>query len=207
LLAYLAINIIWLSLMVTPILCGLFLCALNLTLFPLCQKNSLMSSHSLTTLSKSSSATMVVSLIMPPLAHSLSPKGYFYRCLVHTFLHRMVKPSTYFTPSIICYIPCFFQTSIPARYRVEGLHTATYMLNRLPTKAINMTSSYSTLHGVTPSYEHLHVFGCACYLISSSKPLTNWHPGPPDVFNFLEYSADHKGYRCLDLTATNFVVS
>jgi hypothetical protein len=100
-----------------------------------------------------------------------------------------------------------FQSSILARYRVEGLHTATYMLNRLPTKAISMTSSYFTIHGVTPSYEHLHVFGCACYLISPSKPLTNWHPGPPDVFNFLEYSTDYKGYRCLDLTTTNFVVS
>jgi hypothetical protein len=35
LLAYLSVNIIWLSLMTTPILCGLFLCALNPTLFPL----------------------------------------------------------------------------------------------------------------------------------------------------------------------------
>jgi hypothetical protein len=42
-LEYLATNIIWLSLMITLILCGLFLCTLNLTLFSLCQKNSLMS--------------------------------------------------------------------------------------------------------------------------------------------------------------------
>jgi hypothetical protein len=37
LLAYLATNTIWLSLMITLIFCGLFLCALNLTLFPVYQ--------------------------------------------------------------------------------------------------------------------------------------------------------------------------
>jgi hypothetical protein len=47
-----------------------------------------------------------------------------------------------------------FQSSIPARYWVEGLHTTTYLLNRLPTKAISMTSSYFALQGVVPSYEH-----------------------------------------------------
>jgi hypothetical protein len=35
-----------------------------------------------------------------------------------------------------------FQASIPARYWLEGLHTATYLLNRLPTKAISATSPY-----------------------------------------------------------------
>jgi hypothetical protein len=58
LLAYLTTNIIWLSLMITLILCGLFLCALNLTFFLLCQKKSLMSPHSLPAPSKPSSATM-----------------------------------------------------------------------------------------------------------------------------------------------------
>jgi hypothetical protein len=43
-----------------------------------------------------------------------------------------------------------FQFSILARYWVEGIHTTTYMLNRLPTKAISVTSPYITLHGVAP---------------------------------------------------------
>jgi hypothetical protein len=46
LLAYPATNIILLYLMITPILCGLFLYALNLTPFLLCQIFSLMSPHS-----------------------------------------------------------------------------------------------------------------------------------------------------------------
>jgi hypothetical protein len=162
LLVYLATNIIWLFLMITPILCGLFLCELNLTLFPLCQIFSLMSPHSLAAPLKPSSATMVMSSIMPPLVHSSPPKGYFCGCLVHTLLHIMVKPSASFAPSIICCVPDFF-ASIMARYWVGGLHTAIYLLNRLPTKAISTTSPYFTLHGVSPSYEHLCMFGCARY--------------------------------------------
>jgi hypothetical protein len=107
LLVYLAINIIWLYLIITPILYGLLLCALNLTPFPLCQKNSLMSSHNLAAPSKSSSAIMAVNSITFPLAHSSPSKGYFCGCLIPTLLHRTVKLSTSFAPSIICCIPCF----------------------------------------------------------------------------------------------------
>jgi hypothetical protein len=110
LLAYLATNIIWLSLMITPILlCQFFLYALNLTLFPLCQKNSLISPYSLVAPSKPSSATMAVSSITPPLVHSSSPKGYFHECLVPTLLHKTVMSSASFTPSIIYCVPYFFR--------------------------------------------------------------------------------------------------
>jgi hypothetical protein len=76
--------------------------------FSLCQKNSFVSPHSLVAPLKSSSATMVVSSITPPLAHSLPPMGYFYGCLVYTLLCRTVKLSASFTLSIIWCVPCFF---------------------------------------------------------------------------------------------------
>jgi hypothetical protein len=62
-----------------------------------------------------------------------------------------------------------FQASILARYLVEWLHNATYQLYHLPTKVISTTSPYFTLHGVTPSYEHLRVSGCTCYPNLSAK--------------------------------------
>jgi hypothetical protein len=64
-----------------------------------------MSPHSLTAPSKKSSATMAVSLIMPPPAHSSPPMVCFYRCLVHTLFRRMVKPSASFEPLILCCTP------------------------------------------------------------------------------------------------------
>jgi hypothetical protein len=99
-----------------------------------------------------------------------------------------------------------FQASIPVRYWVEGLHSATYLLNRLPTKAISMTSPYFTLNGVTPSHEQLRIFSCACYPnLSATTAHKLAHRSTRRIF--LRYSADHKGYRCLDLTTNNIVVS
>jgi hypothetical protein len=55
------------------------------------------------------------------------------------------------------------QTSLPGRYWAEGLHTATYLLNRLPTTAIQAACPHLALFGSAPSYEYLRVFDCTCY--------------------------------------------
>jgi hypothetical protein len=69
-----------------------------------------------------------------------------------------------------------------------------------------MTSPYFALHGVAPSYEHLCVFCCACYPILFVKAAHKLAPCSTRYI-FLIYSADHKGYRCLDLTTNNIDVS
>ena len=56
-----------------------------------------------------------------------------------------------------------FQASLPATYWVEGLHTATYVLNRFPTKTLAFGTPFFSLLGTHPTYTHLRVFGCACY--------------------------------------------
>jgi hypothetical protein len=99
-----------------------------------------------------------------------------------------------------------FQASITACYWIEGLHDATYLLNRLATNAISTTSPYFKLHGVAPSYEHLHVFGCACYPNLSIKVVHKLAPYSTRCI-FLRHSANNKGYRCLDLTTNSIVVS
>jgi hypothetical protein len=99
-----------------------------------------------------------------------------------------------------------FQASMLAHYWVNGLHIATYLSNRLPCKAINISYLYVTLYGVSPSYEHLHLFGCVCYpnlSIQATHKLAPWSIRCV----FLGYSADHKGHRCLDLNTNNIVVS
>jgi hypothetical protein len=99
-----------------------------------------------------------------------------------------------------------FQASILAHCWVEGLHTTTYLLNPLPTKAINTTNPCIALHGVTSSYEQLHVFGCACYPNLSVKAAHKLAPKSTRCV-FIGYPADHKAYRCLDLTTNKIVVS
>jgi hypothetical protein len=50
------------------------------------------------------------------------------------------------------------------------------------------------------------VFGCACYPNLSGKAAHKLAPRSTRCI-FLGYSADHKGYQCLDLTTNNIVVS
>jgi hypothetical protein len=98
------------------------------------------------------------------------------------------------------------QASLPGRYWAGGLHTTVYLLNRLPTKTISATCPDVTLFGSAPSYEHLRVFSCVCY---SNIAATAPHKLAPRSIRcvFLGYSADHKGYHCLDLTTNRLIVS
>jgi hypothetical protein len=95
--------------------------------------------------------------------------------------------------------------SLPKRYWAEGLHTATYLLNRLPTTAIQAVCHHLALFGSTPSYKHLRVFGCTCY---PNTTVTAPHKlSPRSTWCILLcYSVDHKGYRCLDLSTNRLIV-
>jgi hypothetical protein len=99
-----------------------------------------------------------------------------------------------------------FQANLPGRYWVEGLHTATYLLNRLPNKTIQAACPHMALFGSPPSYEHLRVFGCTCYPNTSSTTPHKLSPRSTRCV-FLGYSSDHKGYRCLDLSTNRLIVS
>jgi hypothetical protein len=99
-----------------------------------------------------------------------------------------------------------FQASIPPAYWADSLHTATYLLNRHPTKTLGGLTPFFALHGTHPTYTHLRVFGCACYPnLSSTAP----HKLSPrsSLCVFLGYSSDHKGYRCLDLHSNRIIIS
>jgi hypothetical protein len=98
------------------------------------------------------------------------------------------------------------QASLSGRYWVEGLHTATYLLNRLPTTAIQAACPHLALFGSAPSYEHLRVFGCTCYPNTTATAPHKLSPYSTRCV-FLGYSVDHKGYRCLDLSTNRLIVS
>jgi hypothetical protein len=98
------------------------------------------------------------------------------------------------------------QASLPGRYWAEGLHTATYLLNRLPTTTIQATCLHVALFGSVPSYEHLRVFGCTCYPNTAATAPPKLSPCSTRCV-FLGYSTDHKGYRCLNLSTNRLIVS
>jgi hypothetical protein len=99
-----------------------------------------------------------------------------------------------------------FQAPLPASYWAKALNTATHLLNWLPSKAVSHPTPYFALYGTTPSYDHLCVFGCACY---SNTSVTAPHKISFRSTRclFLGYSPDHKGYRCLDLITNHILIS
>jgi hypothetical protein len=99
-----------------------------------------------------------------------------------------------------------FQASLPARYWAEALHTATHLLNRLPSKAVSHPTPYFAMYGTAPSYAHLHIFGCACYPNTSATAPHKLSPRSTRCL-FLGYSPDHKGDRCLELTSNRIIIS
>jgi hypothetical protein len=98
------------------------------------------------------------------------------------------------------------QASLPGRYWAEGHHTVTYLLNRLSTMVIQTACPHLALFGSAPSYEHLRVFGCTCYPNTTVTAPRKLSPRSTWCV-FLGYSADHKGYRCLDLSTNRLIVS
>ncbi|WVZ82160.1 hypothetical protein U9M48_029453 [Paspalum notatum var. saurae] len=99
-----------------------------------------------------------------------------------------------------------FQASLPARFWAESLHTATYLLNRLPSTASPAPTPHHALFGTPPRYNHLRVFGCACYPNTSATAPHKLAPRSTRCV-FLGYSPDHKGYRCFDLTSRRILIS
>ncbi|WVZ52585.1 hypothetical protein U9M48_003633 [Paspalum notatum var. saurae] len=96
--------------------------------------------------------------------------------------------------------------SLPARFWAESLYTATYLLNRLPSTASPAPTPHHALFGNPPRYDHLRVFGCACYPNTSATAPHKLAPRSTRCV-FLGYSPDHKGYRCFDLTSRRVLIS
>jgi hypothetical protein len=113
---------------------------------------------------------------------------------------RMIRTTTNMLRCLL------FQASLPASYWAEALHTATHLLNRLPSKAVRHPTPHFALYGTAPSYDHLRVFGCACYPNTSATAPHKLSPRYTRCL-FLGYSPDHKGYRCLDLTSHRIIIS
>ncbi|GJT21831.1 ribonuclease H-like domain-containing protein [Tanacetum coccineum] len=56
-----------------------------------------------------------------------------------------------------------FQAHLPPNYWTEALNMAVYLLNILPSRAINNEIPFTRLFGAQPDYSVLRVFGCLCY--------------------------------------------
>ena len=86
---------------------------------------------------------------------------------------------------------------MPPSYWVDALGVATYLRNILPTKTLGFATPHFALYRVPPTYDHLRVFGCACYPNLATTAVHKLTPRST-LCVILGYSAHHKGYYYLD---------
>ena len=82
----------------------------------------------------------------------------------------------------------------------QAISTATYVRNRLPTRAVKYCKTpYELWHGRKPNVGHLRVFGCIAY---ANAGINMYKKGKFDskveITRFIGYSLVSKGYRLYD---------
>ena len=91
-------------------------------------------------------------------------------------------------------------SSTPNRYWGEAVLTASYLINRLPSKVLNYQTS---LNHLVSFYPHVHiinslppkVFGCIVYIYQNTP---RHHKLDPKALKciFVSYSPTQKGFKC-----------
>ncbi len=88
--------------------------------------------------------------------------------------------------------------SVPFTFWDTAFETATYLINRLPSKVTKKMSPYECLFHSIPDYKYLKIFGCECWPFLqpyNSSKLSFWSTSCV----FIGYSKNHLGYKCLHL--------
>lgn len=98
-----------------------------------------------------------------------------------------------------------FQAKLPLKYWGYCVLATTYIINRLPSSAINFQTHYERLYGRVPDLAHLRTLGCLCFaknLTEHDKMLLR-----SKAAVHMGYSDIQKGYVLLDLTSASFFTS
>ena len=105
-----------------------------------------------------------------------------------------------------CLRTLLIHSAAPLALWAEALATATYLINRRPCRATRSTTPHELLFGVAPSYTELRVFGCRCFPNTTAvSPHKLAARSTPCVF--IGYPADHRGYRCFNITIGRVITS
>lgn len=97
------------------------------------------------------------------------------------------------------------EAGLPKRYWGEAVLTAAYLQNRLPSRAVDRTP-YELWTGYKPDLSMLRVFGSEAYVHIPDGKRNKFEPKAKKMI-FLGYSANHKGYRLVDVTTDQVTIS
>ena len=98
------------------------------------------------------------------------------------------------------------EKGLPKEYWAEAANTAVFLLNRLPTKAVDGKTPFEAWYGYKPFLKNLKVFGCLCFTyvpkIKRDKLDKKAEPGI-----FVGYSSVSKAYRVFQPHTKKILIS
>ena len=92
----------------------------------------------------------------------------------------------------------FFQSHTPSKYWSECLLTATFLINRTPSRSIGNISPYQKLYNEQPNYSFLRNFGCLAFTSTLSAHRQKFQPRARAAV-FIGYPPGMKAYKFIDL--------
>ena len=98
------------------------------------------------------------------------------------------------------------QSHMPKKFWSQGIQTAAYLINRLPSRVLNFQSPFEILKGRKLDISHLRVFGCTCFVHVQAVHRDKFDPRSVKCV-FLGYSSTQKGYKCFNPVTRKIIVS
>lgn len=98
------------------------------------------------------------------------------------------------------------EKDLPKKFWAEAAHTVVFLLNRLPTRAVEGKTPFEAWHGVKPSLKNLKIFGCLCF---SHIPQVKRDKldQKAELGIFIGYSLVSKAYRIFQPHTMKIIIS
>jgi len=88
----------------------------------------------------------------------------------------------------------------------ECVLSAAHIINRIPTPTLSNKTPYDCLFSTPPSFSHLRVIGCLCFVSTISRNCSKFDPRAKS-YVLVGYPYNIKGYKLFDLSSHTLIVS
>jgi len=141
-----------------------------------------------------------------PLQSALNSMGTSYRLSYPHTHHQMGTVERKHCHIVETGLSLLATANVPLTFWDSAFETATYLINRLPSKVTNRKSPFKSLFHTPPDYKFLKIFGCECW------PFLRPYNSSKLSFRssscvFIGYSKQKLGYKCLHLPSSRVYIA